>query len=251
MKMNKLLILIFSLFVACSIEENGPTGLMVEFIREPGHTLILDPNPEFSWIVPVEAEFQTAYQIQIATSKILLEENEADIWETHKIINNKSVEISYPGTEISENTTYYWRVRIWDKKNNPTRFSKIQTFKTGKFETYASTTNRFISKFNEPVKLIKNKRDNYFVDFGKDAFGTLLLQNIKTNSKDTIVIHLGEKAKENSVDRDPGGSIRYQKVLLVLDHNIEQYEIKLPANKRNTSGAAIILPDSLDRKSVV
>jgi alpha-L-rhamnosidase len=245
MTMNKLLLLIFSLFVACSIEENGPTGLMVEFIREPEQTLILDRNPEFSWVVPVEAVFQTAFQIQIASSKSLLQKNETDIWDSNKIIDDNSIEISYAGDQLSDNEIYYWRVRIWDQKNDPTPFSDIQPFRTGKLEDYASSNNRFISKLIEPEKLIKNSDNNYFIDFGKDAFGTLLFQNIKSNSSDTIIVHLGEKAKGNRVDRDPGGSIRYQKVELVLDPDKEEYEIKLPANKRNTSGAAIKLPDSL------
>jgi len=245
MTMDKYLILILLLLASCNIEKNEPTGLMIEFIREPDQTLVLDPNPEFSWIVPVEAEFQTAYQIQIATSKSLLQKNKADIWDSGKIINNNSIEISYPGNQIYDNTTYFWRVRIWNKKNNPVSFSKIQVFKTGKLELYASTNNRFICKLNQPDICIKNKLDNYFIDFGKDAFATLLLQNINTNSNDTIIIHLGEKAKDNGVDRDPGASIRYQRIKLVLDSNEEEYEIKLLANKRNTSGAAIILPDTL------
>ena len=243
--MHKFLIIILSLFAACNIEKNGPTGLMVEFIREPEQTIILDRNPEFSWIVPVEAEFQTAYQIQIASSRSLLKKNETDIWDSSKITNKNSIEISYPGNQLFDNTTYYWRVRIWDEKDNPTSFSKIQIFRTGKFEDYATTNNRFISELIQPDQLIKNKDNNFFIDFGKDAFGTLLLQNVNVNSADTIIIYLGEKAKGDRVDRDPGGSIRYQKVELVLDPDKEEYEIKLPANKRNTSGAAINLPDSL------
>ncbi len=233
------------LLAACGTKESEPNGLMVEFIREPVQTLILDPNPEFSWVIPIEAEFQTAFHIQIASIKSKLQKNEADIWDSGKIVNNNSIEIPYPEDRLSENTTYYWRVRIWDQQNNPTSFSKIQTFRTGKLQEYASTNNRFISELIEPKKLIMNGEDNYFIDFGKDALGTLLFQNINVSSTDTVFIHLGEKAKGDSVDRDPGGSIRYQKVVLVLDPDKEDYEIKLPANKRNTSGAAIKLPDSL------
>lgn len=243
--MNKYLLLILSLLVACSTEKNGPTGLMVEFIREPEQTLILDSNPEFSWVIPIESEFQTAFQIQIATTKSKLQKNEADIWDSSKIANNNSIETPYPGDQLSDNEIYYWRVRIWDQKNNSTPFSKIQSFRTGTLQDYASTNNKFVSKLIQPVRIIKNKNNNYFIDFDKDAFGTLLFQNINVKSNDTIIIHLGEKAKGNRLDRDPGGSIRYQKVVLVLDPDKEDYEIELPANKRNTSGAAIKLPDSL------
>jgi len=243
--MNKFLVLIIILFVTCNIEKEKPKGLMVEFIREPEQTLILDPNPELSWIVPAEVEFQTAYQIQIASLKSLLKSNKADIWDSNKMNLNNSTEISYPGDQLSENKIYYWRVRIWDKNNNPSSYSKIQSFKTGRFEKYSTSNNRFISKFIQPDKFIKNKDNNYFIDFGKDAFGTLVLQNIRTNSKDTIIVHLGEKARGNKVDRDPGASIRYQKVIYILDPEMEKFEIKLPSNKRNTSGSAIKLPDTI------
>jgi len=40
-----------------------PFGLMIEFIRNPEYVRILDPRPEFSWIVPDNTLKQTAYQI--------------------------------------------------------------------------------------------------------------------------------------------------------------------------------------------
>lgn len=243
--MNKYLISILCLLAACSSEQGGPTGLMIEFIREPEQTLILDPNPEFTWVVPSHVSLQSAFQIQIASTRTLLMKNEADIWDSKKVTKNNSVEISYFGDQLSDNTNYYWRVRIWDKENNSTSFSKIQNFKTGILKGYASTNNRFLRDFIAPLRIIKHDDSSHFIDFGKDAFGTLRLQKINVSAIDTIILHLGEKAIGNKVDRDPGGSIRYEKVMLVLDPDINAYDIKLPINKRNTSGAAIKLPDSL------
>ena len=37
-----------------------PSGLMVEFIREPEKIHISDSKPEFTWIVPEKAGRQTA-----------------------------------------------------------------------------------------------------------------------------------------------------------------------------------------------
>jgi hypothetical protein len=44
-------------------EFKKPYGLMIEFIREPASTFILDSKPEFSWIIPDEAISQKGYQI--------------------------------------------------------------------------------------------------------------------------------------------------------------------------------------------
>ena len=102
--MNKYLIIILCLLAACSTKEGGPTGLMIEFIREPEQTLILDPNPEFTWVVPSHVTLQSAFQIQIASTRTLLKKNEADIWDSKKVTKNNSVEISYFGDQLSDNT---------------------------------------------------------------------------------------------------------------------------------------------------
>ena len=44
---------------------------MVEFIREAENVKILDPKPEFSWVVPEKAGNQTACQILVSSSKDL------------------------------------------------------------------------------------------------------------------------------------------------------------------------------------
>lgn len=243
--MIKYLVLIVSLFISCNSENIEPTGLMVEFIREPDQSLILDAKPEFSWVVPHEVKLQSSYQLQIASTLSLLKEDKADIWDSKKIINSNSTEISYKGNNLSEFSNYFWRVKIWNSKDIASSYSKIQAFKTGKFKNYATTNNKFTTQLIQPKSIIQTNNNHYFIDFGKDAFGTLILQNIHIKSSDTITIHLGEKATNNKVDREPGGSIRYESLKLKLDPKISEYEIKLPKNKRNTSGAAIKLPDSL------
>lgn len=242
--MKKYPILFLFLLTACSTENNGPTGLMVEFIREHGKVLIMDTQPEFSWIVPVDAKQQTAYQIQIASSRSKLENDSADIWNSGIIKSNKSTEVEC-GDSLKKNSTYFWRVKIWNYKYRPTPYSNIQSFNTGNFKEYTTTKNIFMSNLIEPKRVKKINDSHYFIDFGIDAFGTLLFRNIKSTSSDTLIIHLGEKAIGDGVDKDPDGSIRYQKVKLPINRETTEYLLSLPQNKRNTSGAAILLPDSM------
>ena len=58
---------------------SSPSGLMIEFIREPEHVAICDPRPEFSWIVPDVAGRQTAYQILVSSSKEILSRDIGDL----------------------------------------------------------------------------------------------------------------------------------------------------------------------------
>ncbi|NOX67277.1 MAG: alpha-L-rhamnosidase [Chlorobi bacterium] len=242
--MKKHFILLLILLAACSSDNNNPTGLMVEFIRQPEQIEVLDSKPEFSWIVPIDTKHQTAYQIQVSSTRSKLEKDEADIWNSGVLRSNRSVEVEC-GSVLKPNTAYYWRVKIWNDKYRPTPYSDIQNFTTGKLENYATTKNSFMSNLIEPKVFDKISDSHFFIDFGKDAFGTLLFSNLKSSTSDTLIIHLGEKADGNSVDRDPGGSIRYQKVKLPIEPGKTEYLLKLPANKRNTSGAAVLLPDSM------
>ena len=95
-----------------------------------------------------------------------------------------------------------------------------------------------------PVKTINKGYGHYLFDFGKDAFGTVVLE-IRTDKPDTLVIQLGEKLNSTgSIDPDPGGSIRYQRVLLPVTPAVSTYTINLPADKRNTSPPAVPLPET-------
>jgi alpha-L-rhamnosidase len=119
----------------------------------------------------------------------------------------------------------------------------------GAFYPYTSysqvvKTNLFETTLVKPEKIKETGSNHYFIDFGKDAFGTILL-NLKVTSADTLVIHLGEKSiNSTAVDRNPGGTIRYQKVELPLVPGTENYLLELPPDKRNTNPPAIALPDS-------
>lgn len=103
---------------------------------------------------------------------------------------------------------------------------------------------RFKTEMITPVLIKRSGERSFFIDFGKDAFGTLLLK-VNVKEPDTLVIHLGEKLKTPLViDRNPGGSIRYQKVKLPVTPAVKEYLLKLPPDKRNTSLPAVQLPDS-------
>lgn len=99
-------------FLGCNSDGRAPSGLMTEFIREPALVKIVDKKPEFSWIVPEDAIVQTAWQIQLASTNERLKNDNPDFWDSGKNIGNKSTEVEYQGSELNENTDYYWRVRI-------------------------------------------------------------------------------------------------------------------------------------------
>ncbi len=242
------LLLLLTLFFSHQEKSTGdfPFGLMIEFIRNPEYVRILDPKPEFSWILPGRLKTQTAFQILVSSSAKLLSDDQADLWNSNKSFGSKSSEIEYSGADLSENSTYFWKVRIWNEKRKPSPWSEIQSFKTGVFNGYATTGNKFVATLIKPAKLIKTGDNHYFADFGKDAFGTLILE-INPVRKDTVIVHLGEKTEGlNRIDRKPAGTIRYHRIALPVVPGKASYVPAIPPDARNTGTAAVHLPDSID-----
>ena len=82
-----------------------------------------------------------------------------------------------------------------------------------------------------------------FLDFGKDAYGTLLVPKVNNPQQSTIVVHLGEKLTPNNrLDRNPPGSVRYIRIEQELDKSRNTTRIIIPSDKRNTGLAAIKMP---------
>ncbi len=109
---------------------------------------------------------------------------------------------------------------------------------------YGISGSNFESSVIEPTKIIKVGDSHYFIDFGKDAFGTLMFF-AKAQLSDTLIIHLGEKTiNSTQIDTNPGGTIRYQKIKLTDIPLNKNYSVQLQPDKRNTNPPAIALPDS-------
>lgn len=223
----------------------GPSGLMVEYIRNPRYTAINDPVPEFSWIVPKAAVTQSAYQILVATDRASLNNNVGDVWDSGTVRNSHSINVEFKGTSLEANTTYYWKVRIWDHLNRLTDYSAAQAFITSSFNSTISTPNHFEVEEIPAADFQTNADGSYFIDFGKSAFGTIELE-YHTDQPDTLTIRLGEKILDGHIDRDPGGTIRYLSVQLPVGPNKSHYTVALPADERNTKEGAVQLPDSFD-----
>ena len=114
--MTKLFLLIsFGFLYFISISQNiiAPTGLTVELLRAPNQAVITDSEPEFGWIFPKEIIRQTAYRILVSSSKNLLKEGKADLWDSGKISINKSINVTYNGERLQPNSEYWWKVKVW------------------------------------------------------------------------------------------------------------------------------------------
>src|ERR1700734_3487525 len=95
-------ILLLLIALNSSGQSNAPSGLLCDLLPHPELSKITDKTPDFGWIVNagVKEDYQTAYQIEAATSAPLLEGGQADLWNTGKITSNQSINIRYAGKSL-------------------------------------------------------------------------------------------------------------------------------------------------------
>lgn len=111
-------------------ENTKITNLKVEYQYNP---IGLDvDHPRFSWNMfsSQRGQKQTAYQILVASDMSLLNENQADIWNSNLVNSNQSVAVIYNGPPLSPSTRYYWKVLVWDKDHSILS-SSTHSFETG------------------------------------------------------------------------------------------------------------------------
>jgi alpha-L-rhamnosidase len=220
-----------------------PAGLTTEYIKDPSGTRITTPTPLFGWIVPIQAEIQQGYQILVASTIENIEKNIGDVWDSQVVRERQSNNVEYNGTPLQENTSYYWKVRIFDKHNRISGYSKPQRFITGTFDKSPFSHNYFRIELINPVIHKQLEDGSFFYDFGKAAFATLNVKH-EVSEAETLTIRLGEKETNGRVDRNPGGLIRYQEVKLEVVPGKTDYQIELVPDKRNTENIAVSMPDS-------
>ncbi|MBT2757823.1 family 78 glycoside hydrolase catalytic domain [Mesobacillus foraminis] len=106
-------------------------NLKVEYRNNP--IGIDSENPRFSWnmLSNERGQHQTAYQILIATRRELLSPETVDVWNSGRMISDKSVAIKYGGKTLSPSTRYYWKTIIWDQNNVPIHSTSDNYFETG------------------------------------------------------------------------------------------------------------------------
>ncbi|MDR2468961.1 MAG: family 78 glycoside hydrolase catalytic domain [Tannerella sp.] len=202
--------------------------------------------PSLGWVVNSDRPntLQTAYRILVASSLDLLNQNEADMWDSGRTESDESVAVCYKGRPLQAATKYHWKVKIWDNHGTETQWSSPRDFITA--DRLDGATARYPLQISDehPALLKSPSAAHYFIDFGKAAFGQLKLTLTATEA-DTLTVHLGEALKDGRINRTPPGSVRYAAYRLPLTAGTHTYIVKIRPDKRNTNvqGGAILMPD--------
>ncbi|MHC4187433.1 MAG: family 78 glycoside hydrolase catalytic domain [Planctomycetota bacterium] len=89
-------------------------------------------NPRLSWTPQsnVRGQQQTAYHLIVASTKEYLKKDYGDLWDSGKVSSHQSLNVLYQGKPLSSQVRCFWKVRIWDKDGQVTKWSSIASWET-------------------------------------------------------------------------------------------------------------------------
>ncbi len=83
-------------------------------------------QPRLSWIInsTQRGDLQKAYQLLVATSAKKLADQTPDLWDSGRVDSDQTCQVVYAGKPLQSNQECYWCVRVWNKDNEPSRWSE-------------------------------------------------------------------------------------------------------------------------------
>jgi hypothetical protein len=243
----------------CAAAE-APTGLMVEFLRYPERGVIVDPTPEFSWVVnsAERDDVQTACRIRVVSPADKEGGHPVCVWDSGKVLTADSVNVEYGGEPLEAGASYAWRVMTWDRRGRASEWSEPQRFvmydravpyapepgwyrhppdslEQTRFTVprdtdmnaplFRCTTSRsrLMTTEVKPVTFDKTGEGHYFVDFGRAGFAHLELAISSPAGGAEVTIRLGERADGRAVHTRPGGAIHRSSSTIELKKGTHTY----------------------------
>ena len=90
-------------------------------------------QPRLSWKVTSEErdKKQQAYRILVASSAERLRRNEGDLWDSGKVRSSQTLNVVYKGVPLSSRQHCYWKVRVWDEKEQASEWSSTGKWSMG------------------------------------------------------------------------------------------------------------------------
>ncbi|MCS6950882.1 MAG: family 78 glycoside hydrolase catalytic domain, partial [bacterium] len=90
-------------------------------------------QPRLSWTLwsRERGQRQTAYRILVASAPDLLERDVADLWNSGKVVSDRTCHVLYEGKPLRSLQQCYWKVRVWDAAGEPSGWSAVSWWEMG------------------------------------------------------------------------------------------------------------------------
>ena len=194
LRLSTLCVLLMQAFMVSAVEI---VKLQTEFMTRP---LGIDvSHPRFSWQMKADGygAGQQAYQILVAASEETLSQGKY-VYDSGKITSGESVNVVYHGEALRPATRYYWKVRVWNEKNQVSE-SQPEWFETGLLGTawnraqWIGSSQVDLSKYRSrftidyDFSIAKGSNEAVFVLGGKSEKQYVSL-TVNTQNKPTLII---------------------------------------------------------------
>ena len=98
--------------------------LRCEYLANPLGIDVVEPRLSWTLQSSQRGQAQTAYRILVASDPKLLGKETGDLWDSGKVVSDQSIQIAYAGRPLESQMRCYWKVRAWDKDDQPSAWSK-------------------------------------------------------------------------------------------------------------------------------
>lgn len=125
-----------SLSAADAIEsEMSSTRLRCEYRVQPMG--IDHPAPRLSWelLSDVRGAKPSAFRILVSTTPENLKNNHGDLWDSGKVASSQSIGILYAGKPLRSGQRCFWKVKVWDSRDQPSDWSATTFWEMGLLDT--------------------------------------------------------------------------------------------------------------------
>lgn len=111
--MKKILTCLLFLISISAYANVGLQYLRCEMLNDPQGIGATKPRLSWQIISDKRNTMQTAYQIIVASSPENLAKGQGDLWDSHKVLSDKSIMVDYAGKLLTSRTNCYWKVKVW------------------------------------------------------------------------------------------------------------------------------------------
>ena len=163
----------------------SPVNLLCEYVVNP---LGIDtPQPRFSWTLETTRrdQMQAAYQILVSNTKEKLDNNIGDLWDSGKVLSDRSVNVEYKGKPLSSGQKCFWKVRCWNKPGYEGQYAVPMYYDASTLEAMGK---ELVGDYSKPATFMMgllNKSDwkGKWIGADKDISSPLLRKAFKLSKQ--------------------------------------------------------------------
>lgn len=121
------------LLLSCTLFSQNIEAVNLQCDYKKNPLSIESSSPQLSWQLKSSQRnvLQTAYRILVSDDPKSLEGNSGNIWDTKKVSSSASIQIAYAGKKLQSTKRYYWKVIVWDNRNNVSAWSEQTNWQMG------------------------------------------------------------------------------------------------------------------------